>query len=113
MRVYPATTPETFATITPEALAEYGELTDHVGGAAAAARAWNDAGFNEQGAKRWLAARCFAPSAALALSELGVAPEQAAARTRDGDGGMDTIAYKVALGALTPRQGAARSLSSR
>ena len=113
MRVYPATTPETLAPITPEALAGDGELTDRIGGAAAAARAWSNAGFDEQAAKRWLAARCFAPSAARALSELGVAPEQAAARTREGEGGLDTIGYKVALGALTPRQGAARSLSSR
>ncbi|MEA2196621.1 MAG: hypothetical protein QOJ25_672, partial [Solirubrobacteraceae bacterium] len=41
-------------------------------------------------------------------------PEQAATRTRDGgDGSLETIAYKVAAGDLTPRQGAVRSLSSR
>ncbi len=49
-----------------------------------------------------------------ALAGLGVTPEQAAVRTRDGgDGYIDTIAYKVANGDLTPRQGAARTLSSR
>ena len=40
-------------------------------------------------------------------------PKQAAVRTRDGGGDVDTIAYKVANGELTARQGAARSLSSR
>ena len=64
--------------------------------------------------ERWLKARCFDPDAARALTELGVAPEQAATRTRDGgDGNIDTIAHKVAAGDLTARQGAVRSLSSR
>jgi len=44
---------------------------------------------------------------------MGVAPEQAAKRTCDGGGGVDTVAYKVANGDLTARQGAARTLSSR
>jgi len=44
---------------------------------------------------------------------LNVTPAQAAARTRDGGDYVDTIAHKVANGHLTPRQGAARTLSSR
>lgn len=79
-----------------------------------AAQAWTDAGFDDEMAARWLEARCFDAPAARALAELDVAPEQAAVRTRDGgDGYVDTIAYKVAAGDLTARQGAARSLSSR
>lgn len=79
-----------------------------------AARAWSEAGFDDQACARWLEARCFDPLAAHSLAELGVTPEQAAARTRDGgDGQLDTIGYKVASGDLSPRQGAARSLSSR
>lgn len=83
------------------------------GSAEAAARAWTAAGFDDETTARWLRARCFEPAAARALAELGVTPEQAAARTRDGGGYLDTIGYKVAAGDLTPRQGAARSLSSR
>mgnify|MGYP003622988526 CR=1 FL=1 len=50
----------------------------------------------------------------VSLAELGVTPEQAAVRTRDGgEGHIDTIGWKVANRDLTPRQGAARSLSSR
>jgi hypothetical protein len=43
-----------------------------------------------------------------------VTPKQAAVRTRAGSCDyIDTIGYKVANGDLTPRQGAARSMSSR
>ncbi len=93
---------------------EYGELADRGGDAGAAAQAWTDAGFDDAMTSRWLAARCFDAAAARALADMGVAPEQAARRTRDGGGGyIDTIAYKVAKGDLTARQGAARTLSSR
>lgn len=92
----------------------YGELGDRGGEAEVAAQAWTDAGFDDETTARWLAARCFDPEAARALDEAGVTPEQASKRTRDGGGGyVDTIAFKVASGDLTPRQGAARTLSSR
>ena len=61
-----------------------------------------------------LEARCFEPAAARSLAGLGVTPNQASLRTRDGHGDyIDTIGYKVASGDLTARQGAARSMSSR
>lgn len=98
----------------PETIEQFGELADRGGSAADAAQAWTKAGFGDELTARWLKARCFDPEAARAMTELGVLPEQAATRTRDGgDGQIETIAYKVAAGDLTPRQGAVRSLSSR
>lgn len=97
-----------------ETIRRYGQLADRVGTAEVAAKTWTDAGFADEMTARWLEARCFDVEAASALAELGVTPEQAAVRTRDGGGGyIDTIAYKVANGDLTARQGAARTLSSR
>ncbi len=97
-----------------ETIRRHGELADRGGDAEVAARAWTEAGFSDQVTGRWLEARCFDPGSARALAELGVTPGQAAVRTRDGDGDyIDTIAYKVASGDLTPRQGAVRCLSSR
>jgi len=97
-----------------ETIRRYGEFADRGGAADAAARAWTEAGFDDEMTARWLEARCFDPQAARALAELGVTPEQATVRTRDGGRDyIDTIASKVANGDLTPRQGAARSLSSR
>jgi len=96
-----------------ETIERYGQFADRGAGPGAAAQAWTEAGFSDELTARWLDARCFDPEAARALAELGVSPEQAAARTRDGGGGLDTIAYKVANGDLTARGGAARSLSSR
>ncbi len=91
----------------------YGDLADRGGTSEVAAQAWTDAGFDDDMTASWLEARCFDANAARALAELGVTPEQASARTRDGgDGRIGTIAYKVASGDLTPRQGAARSRSS-
>ena len=91
---------------------QYGELAGR-GDPDAAAQAWTDAGFDDATTARWLEARCFDAPAARALADMGVEPEQAAKRTRDGGGYVDTIAYKVANGDLTARQGAARTLSSR
>lgn len=97
-----------------QTIARFGEFADRGGSPETAAQAWTDAGFGDETAARWLQARCFDASAARDLAELGVTPEQAACRTRDGGGGyLDTIAFKVASGDLTPRQGAARALSSR
>jgi hypothetical protein len=96
-----------------ETVARFGEFADRGGSADAAAKAWTKAGFGDEMTARWLKARCFDPEAARALTELGVLPEQAAVRTRDGGERIDTIAYKVAAGELTPRQGAVRSFSSR
>lgn len=92
----------------------HGELADRGGDPEAAAKAWTDVGFDDSLTDQWLVARCFDPAAARALADMGVAPGQAARRTRDGAGDyVDTIAYKVASGDLTARQGAARTLSSR
>jgi hypothetical protein len=97
----------------PETIEKFGEFADRGGSAADAAKAWTKAGFGDETTERWLKARCFDPDAARALADLGVLPEQAAVRTRDGGDTIDTIAYKVAAGGLTPRQGAVRSFSSR
>ena len=92
---------------------QHGEFASR-GDPGAAAQAWTDAGFDDAMTARWLEARCFDAPAARAMADMGVAPEQAARRTRDGGGDyVDTIAYKVANGDLTARQGAARTLSSR
>ena len=91
----------------------YGEFALRGGDAATAAQAWTKAGFDDETTAKWLEARCFDPEAAQELAEMGVSPRQAACRTRDGGNYLDTIAYKVANGDLTPRQGAARALSSR
>lgn len=97
-----------------EIIRRYGQLADRGGAAEAAARAWTESGFDDATTAKWLEARCFEPDAARSLAGLGVTPEQARLRTRDGSGGyVDTIGYKVANGDLTPRQGAARSISSR
>ncbi len=97
-----------------ETIRRFGELADRGGGAREAAQAWTDAGFDDAMTARWLTVRCFDPEAARALADLGVTPEQAAKRTRDGGGDYkDTIAYKVANGDMTARQATARTLSSR
>jgi hypothetical protein len=97
-----------------ETIRRYCQPADRGEAAEAAAQAWTDAEFDDEATARWLEARCFDAQAARALADLGVTPGQAAVRTRDGGGGyIDTIAYKVANGDLTPRQGAARTLSSR
>ena len=97
-----------------ETIRRHAELADQVGDADAAAEAWTKAGFDDAMTDRWLKARCFDAEAARALADMSVTPEQASKRTRDGGGEYrDTIAYKVANGDLTPRQGAARTMSSR
>lgn len=97
-----------------ETIERYGQFADRGGTAEVAAQTWTDAGFDNETTASWLDARCFDAQAARALAELGVTPRQAAARTRDGGGGyIETIAFKVAAGDLTARQGAARTLSSR
>jgi hypothetical protein len=97
-----------------DTIRRYEELADRGAGVQAAAEAWTQCGFDDDTAARWLEARCFDAEAARALADLGVTPEQAAVRTRDGKGEyIDTLAYKVANGDLTARQGAVRSLSSR
>lgn len=97
-----------------ETIRRFGALADRGGPVEAAARAWTEAGFDDETTARWLDARCFDPWAARALADLGVTPQQANIRTRDGGGDyVDAIGYKVANGDLTPRQGAARCMSSR
>lgn len=109
MKIY-----EPAARTSAETIKQYGELADRGGDAETAAQAWSEAGFDDAATAKWLEARCFDPQAARRLAKMGVSPRQAAHRTRDGgDGSRDTIAYKVANGDLTARQGAARCLSSR
>jgi hypothetical protein len=109
MKIY-GPTPET----SPQTIRRYGELADRGGEPRDVARAWTDAGFDDEHTSAWLEARCFDPAAAKALAGLDILPGQAAKRTRDGRGDyIDTIGYKVAKGDLTARQGAARSMSSR
>ncbi|MEJ7796923.1 MAG: hypothetical protein WKF42_00385 [Solirubrobacteraceae bacterium] len=98
-----------------ETIARYGDLADRGEDAAVAAQAWTDAQFDDEMTARWLEARCFDPQSARELADLGVTPEQASKRTRDGAGGdyIETIAFKVAKGDLSARQGAARAASSR
>jgi hypothetical protein len=100
--------------VSVETIRRFGELADRGADPAVAARAWSQAGFDDERAAQWLAVRCFDPLAARALEELDIKPAQAAVRTRDGRGDyLDTIAFKVASGDLSPRQGAARAASSR
>lgn len=97
-----------------DTIIRFGELADRGDDPALAAKAWTDAGFDDDETARWLEARCFDPHAARELADLRVTPAQATKRTRDGRSDtLDTIAYKVACGDLSPRQGAARAGSSR
>jgi hypothetical protein len=99
---------------TTETIGRFGELAEHLGDPADAAKAWTDAGFDDEQTAKWLEARCFDPAAARELDDLSVTPAQAAKRTRDGKRDyLDTIAFKVSSGDLSPRQGAARASSSR
>ncbi len=100
-------------TTSVETIRRFGELADRGGDPDVAAKAWAHAGFDDAMTARWLEARCFDPDAARALTDLGVKPEQAAVRTRDGGDYLDTVAHKVANGDLTAGGGHARSLSSR
>ena len=96
-----------------ETIKRYGEIADRGGDPEVAAKAWTEAEFDDETAAKWLEARCFDPEVARTLADMGVARRQAGKRTRDGGDYVDTIAYKVANGDLTARQGAARTLSSR
>ena len=101
--------------VSVDTIRRFGDLADNGDDPGAVAQAWTDASFDDEMTARWLEARCFDPEAARELADLGVSPEQAAKRTRDGAGEsyIDTIAYKVSKGQLSPRQGAARAASSR
>jgi hypothetical protein len=97
-----------------DTITSFGEFADRGEDPRVAAKAWSDAGFYDEETAKWLEARCFDPQAARDLADLGVTPGQASRRTRDGRGDYrDTIAFKVASGDLTARQGAARADSSR
>ncbi|MEA2193943.1 MAG: hypothetical protein QOG42_377 [Solirubrobacteraceae bacterium] len=99
---------------TADTITRFGELADRGGDPDEAAKAWTDAGFDDEQTAKWLDARCFDPESARELHDLRVTPAQAAKRTRDGKRDyIDTIAFKVASGDLSPRQGAARASSSR
>lgn len=97
-----------------DTIVRFGDLADRGEDPGAAAKAWTDAGFDDEETAKWLEARCFDPASARELADIGVTPAQAAKRTRDGRRDyLDTIAFKVANGDLSPRQGAARAGSSR
>ena len=97
-----------------DTITRFGDLAEHVGDPDDAAKAWTDAGFDNDETAKWLEARCFDPEAARELADMAVTPGQASKRTRDGRRDyLDTIAFKVASGDLSPRQGAARAASSR
>lgn len=96
-----------------ETIRQYEELATRGRDPEVVAQEWTEAGFDDEETARWLAARCFDAQAARALADLNIKPEQAGVRTRDGGDYKDTIAFKVANADLTPRQGAARCLSSR
>lgn len=92
----------------------YGDFADRGGDPQAVADAWTAAGFDDNATAAWLDARCYDPRSARAMIELDVTPLQAAKRTRDGKGDyIDTLAFKVSEGDLSPRQCAARARSSR
>ena len=97
-------------------LARYGGAALAGAPAETAAYRWLSHGFADvEDVEDWLAARCFDPESARDMADLGVTPEQASKRTRDGAGEsyIDTIAYKVSMKQLSARQGAARAASSR
>jgi hypothetical protein len=97
-----------------DTISRYGELADRGNDPAVAAAAWTAAGFDDEQASLWLEARCFDPRTARDLADLAITAAQASKRTRDGRRDYsDTIAYKVASGDLSARQGAARAGSSR
>jgi hypothetical protein len=97
-----------------DTITRFGELADRGEDPGVAAKAWSDAGFHDEETAKWLEARCFDPEAARDLADLGVTPGQASKLTRDGRRDYrDTIAFKVASGDLSARQGAARADSSR
>jgi hypothetical protein len=97
-----------------DTISRYGELADRGDDPAVAAKAWTAAGFDDEQTANWLEARCFDPQSARDLADLAVTPGQASKRSRDGRRDyLDTIAFKVASGDLSPRQGAARASSSR
>jgi hypothetical protein len=92
----------------------YGDFADRGGDPQAAADAWTAADFDDDATAAWLDARCYDPQSARAMTDLDVTPGQAAKRTRDGRGDyIDTLAFKVSAGDLSPRQCAARARSSR
>lgn len=97
-----------------DTITRFGELADRGEDPQDVARAWTDAGFDDEETAKWLEARCFDPQSARELKDLAVTPGQATKRTRDGKRDyIDTIAFKVASGDLSARQGAARAASSR
>ena len=97
-----------------DTISRFGELADRGEDPAVAAKAWTAAGFDDEETAKWLEARCFDPQVARDLANLAVTPAQASKRTRDGRRDyVDTIAFKVASGDLSARQGAARAGSSR
>jgi hypothetical protein len=97
-----------------ETITRFGELAERGEDPAVMAKAWSEAGFDDEETAKWLEARCFDPQSARELADLAVTPGQATKRTRDGRRDyLDTIAFKVASGDLSARQGAARAASSR
>lgn len=86
-----------------EILERHGVRPAACGPAEKAAREWLSAGFDDpEEVEGWLKARCFDASAARALEDAGLTPEQAALRTRAGAADYeDTVGYKYANGDLS------------
>jgi hypothetical protein len=62
---------------------------------------WTESGFDAEEVEEWLRARCFHPSAARDLADLGITPDMASMKTEAGRGDyVDTVAFKVADGDL-------------
>lgn len=68
----------------------------HGGNPDDAAEAWAEAGFEAREVDEWLSARCFNPSAARDLADVGVTPDLAQMKTSAGAGDyVDTVGFKV------------------
>lgn len=73
----------------------------HGGNPDDAAETWTESGFDAEEVEEWLRARCFHPSAARDLADLGITPDMAAMKTEVGRGDyVDTVGFKVADGDL-------------
>lgn len=69
------------------------------------AEAWGEAGFDAHEVAEWLAARCFDPSSARDLADLGVTPEMAQMKTSAGASEYtDTVGFKVSNSDIEPEE---------
>ncbi len=65
------------------------------------AEAWEETGLDAAQVEEWLNARCFNPSAAEDMADVGITPQMAMMKTEAGSGDyVETVAFKVATGDL-------------